>query len=301
MNMASKSPKSYYGIFLWLSLAAFVAPIFVGIRAFQSAPRPHTQPVPKPDASGVDHQLWDYLLKTYVENGSIDYDGLARNHLFKAYITQLGKARPEALATGKERLALLCNAYNALVIYGVINHKIKSTVMDFNRDGKGFFDVKEYIFAGETVSLNHIEHNLVRPVFKEPRIHMALVCAARSCPAIRAEAYRAADLDRQLEDQARLFANNPDHIRYDKESDRLYLSAILKWYGEDFQGAEGYLDFMAERVEDSAMRDVLTKAKAGEIETAFSKYDWALNTQGKAAASTGGGKGEFGSGSVPNE
>ena len=236
-----------------------------------------------------------------MENGSIDYDGLARNHLFKTYIAQLGKARPEALATDKERLALLCNAYNALVIYGVINHKINSSVMDFRRGETEFFDVKEHIFAGETVSLNYIEHTLVRPVFKEPRIHMALVCAARSCPAIRAEAYRAADLDRQLEDQARLFANNPDHIRYDKESGKLYLSAILKWYGDDFNDSGGYLEFLAKRAEDPTMREALTKAKAGEIETAFSKYDWALNTQGKAAAPAGGGKREFGSGSVPNE
>lgn len=297
----SAKKKSYYGPFFWLSLAAFIAPVFVGVQAFQAAPKPYTQPAPRPDSAGVDHGLWDYLLKTYVENGLIDYDGFKRNHLFKDYVRQLGAAKPEALATNNERLALYCNAYNALVIDGVIRHDISDSVMNYKQGLTGFFGIKEHILAGETLSLDKIEHKLIRPVFKEPRIHMALVCAAKSCPAIRAEAYTGKDVRKQLDDQARLFANNPQHVSYDEASGKILLSAILNWYGDDFDVEGGYLAFLAERVEDPKLQATLKRADAGDIKVKFNDYDWALNTQGTAKKTGGGATGEFGSGSVPNE
>ena len=292
--------KSYYGPFLWLSLAAFIAPVFVGVRAFQAAPRPHTQPAPQVDTAGVDHGLWDYLLKSYVENGLVDYEGLKRNHLFKDYLQQLGAARPEQLASDDARLALYCNAYNAFVINGVITHAVSDSVMKYRRGIRGFFGIKEHILAGETMSLNHLEHKLIRPVFQEPRVHMALVCAAKSCPPLRPEAYSAQNVRVQLEDQARLFANDPQHVAYDESTGKLHLSAILEWYGDDFDVVGGYLPFLAERVEDPKLKTALKGAIAGDIEVSFNDYDWSLNTQGADESPTGGG-GEFGSGSVPNE
>ena len=292
--------RSYYGLFFWLSLAAFAVPVFVGVQAFQEAPKPYTQPTPEADAAGVDHALWDYLLKTYVENGLVDYDGLKRNHLFKDYLRQLGAARPETLATDDERLALYCNAYNAFTINGVIAHDIADSVKSYRQGLRGFWGIKEHILAGETVSLDKIEHKMIRPVFEEPRIHMALVCAAKSCPAIRPEAYTGENVRKQLEDQARLFANDTQHMSFDEASGKIHLSAILKWYGGDFDGVGGYLPFLAERVEDATLRAALGRAIAGELEVAFNKYDWALNTQGAGKKPASGG-GEFGSGSVPNE
>jgi len=294
--------ESYYGAFFWLSVAAFVVPVFVGVQAFQAVPKPYTKPAPNPDASGVDHALWDYLLKTYVADGLVDYEGLKRDHLFKDYLRQLGAAQPDQLGTDAERLALLCNAYNALVINGVLTHKITDHVVPFDVDGTKFFDLEEHIFAGETVSLNHIEHKMIRATYNEPRIHVALVCAAQSCPVIRAEAYAGPDLERQLEDQARQFANDSKHVAYDAEANTLRLSAILLWYSADFGPDGGFLDFLLPRVEDAQLKEAIQKAKAREVKLAYNTYDWALNTQGEPAGAPRSGKSaEFGSGSIPNE
>ncbi len=298
--MAARKDGAYYGGLFWVSLVAFVVPLFVAAAAFQAARAPYTKPVPHPDASGVDNAIWDYLLKQYVENGLIDYDGMKRDRLFTTYLAELGRARPEALATDEDRLALLCNAYNAFVVGGVINHKITTSVMDF-KGSVGFFDLKEHIFAGKTVSANDVEHKLIRPVYQEPRIHMALVCAAISCPAIRREAYTGPDLQRQLEDQAVRFANNPVHVSYDAAKNRVHLSSILQWYGDDFKKAGGYLAFLARRTEDPGLAEALRRAEAGKVTVVFDDYDWALNSRAIPAAGKKKRSTTFGSGSIPNE
>ncbi len=298
----SSRKQTYYGAFFWLGLAAFAAPVFVGLFAFREVPEIHAKPPFSPDASGVDHGQWDYLLKTYVQDGLIDYDGLGRDYLLPEYLAQLGRAAPHELATDAERLALLCNAYNAFVVSGVINHRIGDTVMTYKTEqGVGFFDRKEYVLAGETLSLNQLEHERVRPVFNDPRIHMALVCAARSCPVIRREAFIGANLERQFEDQAILFVNDPVHVRYDADADTLHVSAILQWYGEDFEAGGGFLAFLLARASDAGLREGIQAAISGKAKVVFNEYDWALNAQeprptGRQPVET-----DFGSGSIPGE
>ena len=191
-----KSEKSYYGPFFWIAAVSFIVPLFVAVRAFDHIGAT-VGPTPVPDASGVDHALWDYALKAYVANGLVDYDGMAKDQAFRTYLKQLGAAQPEKLATDDERLALLCNAYNAFVISGVIRHDIRDSVNNYSdpTTQKGFFDIPEYILANETLSLNDIEHKKIREPFGDPRIHVALVCAALSCPAIRPEAFEGARLE----------------------------------------------------------------------------------------------------------
>jgi len=301
--MMSSDSQKYHGPFFWLTLAAFVAPIVVAFGAFHNVSRPYTKPNPSPDASGVDHGLWDYLLKSYVENGLVDYDGIERDYLFLVYLRQLGSAEPERLASESDRLALLCNAYNAFVMSGVIIHDVTDSVMNFHDGEWGFFDVKQHILAGETLSLNELEYERIRAHFGEPRIHTALVCAAKSCPPIRPEAYTGKNLERQLADQARLFANDPKYVRFDGATHTLHLSPILKWYGEDFDAGGGYLAFLEERVTDIETKGALSKAKTGEVEVVFNDYDWSLNSQGPPGRENlaGAKRAEFGSGTIPNE
>ncbi|MGI9427629.1 MAG: DUF547 domain-containing protein [Bythopirellula sp.] len=292
--------KEYSGPFLWLALASFLMPIAVAVWAFRDLPQPYTYPGIKPDVSGVDQQLWDHLLRTYVANGSIDYDGLNRTHLFKTYIAQLANARPEKLPDDQHRLAFLCNAYNAFVINGVLIHKIDGSVLDYkDASGDGFFDVSEHILAGKTISLNHLEHEVIRPQYQEPRVHMALVCAAKSCPTIRPEAFLGKRLDGQLEDQAIAFANKQEYVHYDAEANQLMLSPILKWYADDFGGQPGVLDFLGARAKSPETKARLESARAGEARIVYNDYDWSLNTQGKTAAAKS--HAGFGSGSIPNE
>ena len=171
--------SNYYGGFFWVSLISFIVPLFVGYKAFENL-KPTTKPTPVVDASGVDNGVWDYLLKSYVTNGLVDYDGMKKDYLFREYVKQIGACNPEALKTEDERLALACNAYNALVINGVISHKIKDSVDNIEIDGKDFFNLTEHIYAGKTISLDHLESKIIRPTFGEPQIHVGLVCAARS-------------------------------------------------------------------------------------------------------------------------
>lgn len=296
--------KSYYGPYFWVAAVSFIVPFFVAVRAFDVA-RPASGPTPQPDASGVDHALWDYCLKAYVANGLVDYDGMARDYTFRLYLKELGGAQPEALPSDDARLALLCNAYNAFVINGVITHEIRDSVNNYIEPvaNVGFFDVKEHIFANRTLSLNEIEHDLIRAEFDEPRVHVALVCAALSCPSLRAEAYVGDRINAQLEDQASLFANNPNYVAYNAPEKAVYLSRILNWYGGDWDSHGGYLAWLAERVTDPALRDALKKADAGEVEEKFYEYDWVLNTQNelKPGGSADPSSGAFGSGSIPNE
>lgn len=333
--------NSYYGSFFWLAAISFVVPVFVALYAFDAV-RPTSKPASNPDASGVDQNLLDYLLRSYVQNGLVDYDGLARDYLFKTYINQLAGAQPEKLETEDERLALFCNAYNALVINGVIVHKIhknEKNVLSYTppaasqkidlltseikkekqtstprekaiaqwtaelkklRRDFGFFSLKEHIFAGETISLDYLEHDVIRPKFQEPRVHVALVCAAKSCPAIRAEAYVGSRVREQLEDQSKAFANNLTYVRYDSASESLKLSPILNWYGDDWSSQGGYLNWLKQRVESPELGSQVAAAESGELAVEFNAYDWTLNSQDTGSSSAGG-DAHFGSGTVPNE
>lgn len=333
--------KSYYGGYYWLAIASFIVPLFVAYAAFDKV-TPTTKPVAKPDATGVDHNLWDYLLRTYVENGLVDYEGLSKDYLFTTYLRQIASCDPSKTASRDENLALHCNAYNALVINGVIIHKIhlhEKNVLSFTpkaaadeihkldasiellkkrpvpepekvaalmeqadkiRADSQFFRLKEHVFANETISLDHLEQELIRPVFKEPRIHVALVCAARSCPAIRAEAYVGDRIEKQLEDQSRQFANDTRYVAFDQIKDAIALSPILKWYSEDWDASGGYLAWLGERVSDKSVLEKIAAAEQKQVSVEFNEYDWTLNSQvGSAGGASG--HGGFGSGSVPNE
>lgn len=301
MSQGSK----YYGGYFWVAAVSFVVPLFVGWQAFQNL-QPTSKPTPVVDASGVDHNVWDYLLKSYVSNGLVDYTGMKKDYLFREYLRQLGQCDPACLQTEDEKLALACNAYNAFVINGVIGHKIYDTVDGFTVDGNGFFDIKEHIYAGQTMSLNDIEHGMIRPTFGEPRIHVALVCAARSCPSIRAEAYVGPRVRAQLQDQALQFANNPKYVMFDAVTNELRLSKILSWYGDDWNEAypsSGYLGWIHELTRDPLVKEATAKAIKGEVEVAFFEYDWLLNSQADPGAKPVKAKksGGFGSGSSPDE
>ena len=301
----------YYGGFFWVAAVSFIVPLFVGWQAFQNL-QPASKPTASLDKSGVDHNAWNYLLNNYVANGLVDYDGMKKDYLFHEYVRQLGTCDPQLLDTDDERLALACNAYNAFVINGVISHKVDNSVMlvaedddsddeDSDKKKPGFFDFEEHVFAGQTISLDHLEKQLILPTFKEPRVHVALVCGAKGCPPIRPQAYLGQCVRDQLQDQSALFVNDPKHVTYDQATKELKLNSILNWYGSDFNERYpngGYLTWISELAKDPKLKDAAIKAINKEVNVSFLDYDWALNTQ---ARSKGGKVGGFGSGSSPDE
>lgn len=298
--------ETYYGGYFWLTLVSFLVPLVVAYSLYDSM-NTQEQYLVSTDASGVDHGIWDLLLKRYVADGKVDYAGMSQDPWLAVYIRQLGQADPEKLANDEERLALLLNAYNAFTIDGVISHKVQESVMNVSIDKRGFFDIKEHILAGQTVSLNQLENELIRKPFGDPRIHTALVCAAIGCPSIRREAYDGSGLDRQLNDQSKRFANNPRHVSFDDSEHVLRLNAILDWYAEDWDASGGVAAWLIEYVDDEVLKQRLSQARDGLVGVEFNRYDWTVNSQmdlsweaGRGASSGAAPSSEFGSGSIPN-
>jgi len=219
-------------------------------------------------AEVVDWSAWDAVLRGHVADGVVDYDGIAREPGLRVTIDAIADARLDG--HGRDaRLAFLINAYNVLAIKGILDGRSPRTAFGKLR----YFYRDRYTVAGETLSLNALEHDRLRP-FGEPRIHFAIVCASASCPPLRSEAYLSRTLDVQLDDNARRFLNDPARNRIDPERKVAEISKIFKWFEEDFEAGGGVLPFISRFVDDEAAAEAL---RTGGLEIHYLDYDWSLN------------------------
>lgn len=225
-----------------------------------------------------DHSSYDQLLRANVDYaaGRVDYASLKKeqNELL-AYNERLGDAELSKLSS-EARMALLINAYNAFTLQLILeNYPGVSSIKDLDSPWKA----ERWELGGDTVSLDDIEHGLLRPVFKDPRIHFAVNCAAIGCPALADFAFRSESLDEQLEEVSRRTLRSPRYAR--AEGGELRLTKILSWYGDDFtkEGwsprAESIPEFVA-RYGSDAVRELVEKHGA-DTPVAFVDYDWSLN------------------------
>ncbi len=204
---------------------------------------------PTSNAEPISHEIWNDLLKKHVDaKGFVDYAGFKKDQIeLKKYLTLLENNAPGDKWSKDEKLAYWINAYNAFTIQLILDntqHKIKS-IKDIGDKIKIPFvntpwDVKFINIGGKKMDLNNIEHGIIRKDFNEPRIHFALVCAAKSCPPLRNEAYIAAKLNQQLDDQGVDFLN--DSYKNQVSAKEAKLSNIFKWYGSDFKDKAPILD-----------------------------------------------------------
>jgi hypothetical protein len=244
--------------------------------------------------SPFDHQhaLLGEVLKRHVRDGLVDYAALQRERTsLDRYAGQLATVeRPVVDGWSREqRLAFWINAYNALTLRTIIDHypirrgSLVGVAFPANSIWQipGAFKEARHRVAGQRLSLDDIEHRIIRPSFAEPRIHVALVCAARSCPVLRAEPYVAARLDVQLTEQTRRFAADRSHgLRVVPGGRGVEVSSIFKWFGEDFAplaaGNEkrGVLAFLAAHADDPG---VLARLRDPKTPVDYLDYDWTLN------------------------
>ena len=168
---------------------------------------------PSPQSPGAIgpslHAPFTALLKEHVRHGLVDYDAFEKSPEFPKYLQALATARIDRM-TRDERLAYWINVYNAYTIALINKHKERESIRNINMflglvKGKGPWKEEIVRAAGRTLTLDEVEHKIIRVEFKEPRIHMALVCAALSCPPLRTEAFEGARLNEQLHDQTRTF------------------------------------------------------------------------------------------------
>ena len=236
------------------------------------------------------HGLLAEVLQAHVRAGRVDYAGLQRQpHSLRRYRDQIAALTPADLAgfSRSQQLALWINIYNAGVLASIVDNYPLSrgslTGLAFPSNSiwqiPRVFKRKSHGVAGVAYSLDAIEHEILRPNFREPRLHMALVCAARSCPPLRSEPYRAEILDAQLNDQARQFLGDRQRgLQIDRESRRIEVSAIFKWFGEDFAAGKdqtrGVLNFISQHV-DAKTRLELASMRQPRI--VYLDYDWTLN------------------------
>ncbi len=227
-----------------------------------------------------EHAAWTAILARWVRNGEVAYAALERDgrSQLEGYLAGLSGACADDYQTWSraQRLAFWINAYNAFTVKLILDHYPVTSIRKIGwLPGAAFRQafIPMPGLKGRLVSLDDIEHRTLRSDFREPRIHFALVCASRSCPALRSEAYRASDLERQLDDQARTFLADPSKNRFDAAANTLRLSAIFDWFRADFEAVAGTLPAYVTRY----VSDPRTGAAGVRIE--FLDYDWSLNEQ----------------------
>jgi len=219
-------------------------------------------------AQPADTAAFDALLRANVKNGVVNYPGFQDNPAFRKYVDDLGKPAP--LGRKEETLAYYINAYNALAIQGILEGLSPSSLLGRAR----YFKYKEWPLNGQSITLYDLEHKVLRPL-GEPRIHFAIICASKSCPFLRSEAYAAARLDAQLDEQARQFVNDPFRNRFDPATKTANLSEIFKWFDEDFRGPAGSPQKYIARYAANPESAALLAADGFKVE--WIDYDWNLN------------------------
>lgn len=242
------------------------------------------------------HAALGQVAERYFDPAGVRYEALkADRGTLAAYVQQLGDISSEAFDswTREQQMAYLINAYNALVAWTVIDHypiqrrlSPSALVRPANSVWQiaGFFDGIEHDVAGRRMTLDDIEHAWLRPRYQDPRIHFAIVCAARSCPPLRTDAYTPDRLDAQLEEQARTFYTG-DHNRFDRANSVVELSRIFDWFGEDFEPLAPQTGFRGEADERGILAlgarylpDATAEwLRSGDYEIRYLDYDWELN------------------------
>ena len=232
----------------------------------------------------VDHSAWDALLKSYVKPGPdglnrVDYAAFkAGGHgALKDYISTLVTIDPATL-NRKEQFALLANLYNAKTIDVVLEHYPVKSIKDISLGGGlltvitgGPWKAKVLKMKGVELSLDDIEHGILRPTFKDPRVHYAVNCASVGCPNLGTEAFTGDMLNSQLDAAARAYVNNPRGANFGR--DGLVVSSIYSWFDADFGGNE---EAVIEHLKAYAAPDLAQKL-AGTKSISDYAYDWSLN------------------------
>lgn len=224
----------------------------------------------------VDNTLFDAVLRERVRDGLVDYVALKTDARLADYLAALEKIDPATLPRS-QRLSYWINTYNAATLKLMADAWPVASIMKIN--GGKPWDVPVFQPAGsaERLTLNQIEHTMIRKGFAEPRVHFALVCAAKSCPPLRSEAYTGDRISAQLSEQARIFLRNPSSNTYDAKAHTLRLNPLFQWYATDFGGETGTPGFVMKYLADED-RDAL-KRFSREPDLVFGDYDWTPNAQ----------------------
>lgn len=220
-----------------------------------------------------DFSILDALLKKNVSAaGRVDYAAWKANDepRLDSWLALAATAKPDEFPSRSDRLAFWINAYNAGTLKRVLAHWPVTDVTKI----PDFFTAKELRLAGKAMSLNDIEHGVIRKIFSDPRVHATLVCAGTSCPRLKPGAFSGAQLDTELDESMKGFLADSTKNRFDPRTNTAYLSEIFKWYAEDFKLASGSLIAYIKPFAPAAAQEMLARP---DVKIEYLKYDFGLN------------------------
>lgn len=234
-------------------------------------------------AEPPDYTPWQNLLSKYYDPAKgMNYKGLKEHD--KAALDQLRQklAAVDVNSLPKpDQLAYWINLYNITTIATVVEHYPVDSIRDISTDPitrLNVFKKPAVKTKAGAISLNDVENDRIRTGFKDPRIHFAINCAAKSCPPIRTEPYVGARLNEQLDDQARRFLTGPHGVRLEKNGGELdvHVTKILDWFKDDFENwGGGRVAFIRKFLPADQQKQI--DAAKGKTDLEFDDYDWALN------------------------
>ena len=226
---------------------------------------------PTQAAGKVDNAIYAELLSRYVKAGVVDYQGLkTEEDRLDAYLAELAKVAPDDLPR-EARFAFYINAYNAWTLKLILTgYPGVESIKDLGTLFASPWKKKIARIDGKTLTLDQIEHDILRPEFKDARVHFAINCAALSCPPLRSEPYDAHRLDSQLTEATVDFINRGD--RNYLQGATLYLSRIFKWFNGDF--TPDVVEFVRQYAAGE-LKKSLSESKKVKVD--YLDYDWSLN------------------------
>jgi hypothetical protein len=244
----------------------FVLPAMFAILAQQAGAAPM-----------VDNRLYAELLSKHTRDGLVDYASFKTEHSnLKAYLSYLAGINPDELSRD-DAFAYYINLYNAATIDLILENY---PGIDSIKDIGGFFGkpwkIEFIALKGKKVHLDHVEHEILRPTYKDPRLHFAVNCASLGCPPLHAKPFEGEIIDATLDALTRQNMADSAHTRL--EGDDLYVSKVFDWFGEDWGGKEDKVAFVRKYspAEQAAAIDRL----GGSLELKYSDWDWTLNDTG---------------------
>ena len=256
MGSIMKTKKLVKRVVLWVSF-------FCGATNFLAPERSNAE---------VDHALYVELLEKYVQNGSVDYRGFKNEEAkLDRYLKILEETDTKKLSRD-EQFAFYVNAYNGWTIKLILTGYpgIKS-IKNLGSIFKTPWKKQIARIDGDVITLDQIEHDILRPGFKDPRVHFAVNCASKGCPPLRPEPYRADILEQQLDEMTRAFINDSQRNRL--EGKTLYVSSIFKWFSEDFH--DDVVGFFLKYAQGDLKKQM--EESKGDIQVKYLDYDWSLN------------------------
>lgn len=243
-------------------------------------------------ASQCDAETFDYaplnrtIGRVVNAHGQVDYEAAKTDADLQAFVDQLARISPDThpalFPSRADSLAFWINTYNAFVLSGVAKAYPVFSVTKI-APNFGFFKIYRFVVGKRRVTLDHIEHEIIRKQFADPRIHAAINCAAVSCPRLLNTVFTPDKLDEQLNAVMRDMIHNPIHVQINRKTKVVSLSAIFDWFSSDFtsyvqarEAGETVLDYLSLFLPKN---DILYLQNHPDLQIVFLDYDWSLNSQ----------------------